>query len=135
MNSLNAYRQFAVASLDRSKRATDLVDTMGLLIMAQAWFDLAEETNQLVERDTGEARGIMEQPLISATFPRHQRAARYQAGYRKVRIPNFAEPRQVTLHVQGAGLSADRFNPCRPADFCFDCGILRATEDSNPYCF
>ncbi len=49
---------------------------MGPLIMAQAWFDLAEETSQLVERDTGEARGIMEQPLISATFPRHQRAAR-----------------------------------------------------------
>ncbi len=75
MSSENEYRRFAAASLDQSKRATDLAAKLGLLIRAEAWFDLAEQTTPLMARETGEAHRIVEQPLIGATFPRHRTEA------------------------------------------------------------
>ncbi len=82
MSSDNEYRRFAVASLDQSRRATDLPAKLGFLIMAEAWFELAEQTTPLMERDTGEAHRIVERPLIGATFPRRRIAAQ-QSGERQ----------------------------------------------------
>jgi hypothetical protein len=75
MSFENEYKRFAAASLDLTERATDLSHKVGLLIVAEAWLDLAEQTTQLVDHKADEAHEIMEQPLISATFPRQQPVA------------------------------------------------------------
>jgi hypothetical protein len=42
------YKNFAVASLNSTEGAKDLPDKAGLLIMAEAWRELAEQTTQLL---------------------------------------------------------------------------------------
>jgi hypothetical protein len=74
MSTENAYRRFAAASLDLSKRAADLAAKTNVLVMADAWLDLAEQTTQLVDHESDEAHRMMEQPLTRASFG-HQRAA------------------------------------------------------------
>jgi hypothetical protein len=59
---MNEYKRFAVASLDQTERTPDLSNKVGLLIMAEAWLDLAQETTQLVDRESNDA-SIIEQPL------------------------------------------------------------------------
>jgi hypothetical protein len=68
MSYENAYRRFAVASLDLSEKGKNLADKSRVLIVAEAWLDLAEQTTQLVERETAEAHSIIEQPLSSVTL-------------------------------------------------------------------
>ncbi len=72
MSSENQYRRFAVASLDLSERGKTLVDKSRALIVAEAWLDLAEQTTELVQRETDAAHRIIEPPLSSVTFPRHR---------------------------------------------------------------
>ena len=72
MSSENHYRRFAVASLDLSERGKNLVDKSRVLIVAEAWLDLAEQTTELVQRETDAAHRIIEPPLSSVTSPRHR---------------------------------------------------------------
>jgi hypothetical protein len=51
-----------------SERGQNLADESRVLIVAEAWLDLVEQTTQLVKRETGEAHRIIEQPL-SMTKP------------------------------------------------------------------
>jgi hypothetical protein len=44
MTSESHYKRFAVSSLNSTEGAADLSDKVGLLIMAEAWLDLAEQT-------------------------------------------------------------------------------------------
>jgi hypothetical protein len=67
MSCESAYKRFAIASLDLSERGKNLADKSRSLIVAEAWLDLADQTTPLVERETGEARRIIEQPLSSLT--------------------------------------------------------------------
>ena len=46
-----------------------------VLIVAEAWLDLAERTTPLVERESGEAHRIIERPLSNVTTPRYRSAA------------------------------------------------------------
>jgi hypothetical protein len=68
MSCQTEYRRFAVSSLDLSERGETLADKSRVLIVAEAWLDLAEQTTQLVERETGEAHRIAEQPLNGVTL-------------------------------------------------------------------
>jgi hypothetical protein len=61
------YRNFAVASLDSTEAAKDLPDKVGLLIIAEAWLELAEQTTQLVGHEAEEAHRMIELPLARAT--------------------------------------------------------------------
>jgi hypothetical protein len=67
MSSKNPYRRFAVSSLNSTEGVTDQSDKVGLLIMAEAWLDLAEQTTQVVDHEADEAHSIMEQPLKRAS--------------------------------------------------------------------
>jgi hypothetical protein len=69
------YRDFAVASLNSTEGAKDLTDKVGLLIMAEAWLELAEQTTQLVSHEAEEAHRMIERPLARATVQRHQQPA------------------------------------------------------------
>jgi hypothetical protein len=71
MPSESQYRRFAVASLKSTEGVTDLSNKVGLLIRAEAWLDLAEQTTQRVDKDGGEAHRMMEQPLKRASFQGH----------------------------------------------------------------
>ena len=62
-------------SLDLSERGTDLANKTRVLIVAEAWLDLAERTTPLVERESGEAHRIIERPLSNVTTPRYRSAA------------------------------------------------------------
>jgi hypothetical protein len=75
MTTQNAYRRFAATTLDVSKRAPDLATKTSVLVMADAWLDLAERTTQLVDHESDEAHMMMEQPLARASFQGHLRAA------------------------------------------------------------
>jgi hypothetical protein len=61
------YRNFAVASLNSTEGAKDLADKVGLLIIAEAWLELAEQTTQLVGHEADEAHRMIELPLTRAT--------------------------------------------------------------------
>ena len=74
-SSKNAYRRFAAASLDFNERATDVAAKTRVLIMAEAWLDLAERTTQLMDHESDEAHRLMERPLKRASFQSHQQAA------------------------------------------------------------
>jgi hypothetical protein len=52
MSFENKYKRFAAASLDLTEKAKDLPDKVGVLIMAEAWLDLVEQTTQLVSTPT-----------------------------------------------------------------------------------
>jgi hypothetical protein len=60
------YKNFAVASLNSTERAKDLTDKVGLLIIAEAWLELAEQTTQLLGHEA-EAHRMIERPLTRAT--------------------------------------------------------------------
>ena len=72
MSFKNEYKRFAVRSLDQTERAADPTDKLGRLIVAEAWLDLAEQTNQLVDHEAEEAHSIIEQPLKAASCRGHQ---------------------------------------------------------------
>ena len=57
-----------------SERGTNLADKTRVLIVAEAWLDLAERTMPLVERESGEAHRIIEQP-----FPAGASGLRFRA--------------------------------------------------------
>ena len=61
------YKNFATASLNSTEGAKNLTDKAGLLIIAEAWLDLAEQTTQLVRHEADEAHRMIEQPLTRAT--------------------------------------------------------------------
>jgi hypothetical protein len=61
------YKNFAVASVNSTESAKDLTDKVGLLIIAEAWLELAGQTTQLVSHEAEEARGMIERPLTRAT--------------------------------------------------------------------
>jgi hypothetical protein len=69
------YRNFATASLNSTEGAKDLTNKVGLLIMAEAWLELAEQTTQLVGHEAKEAHRMIEQPLTRAAVQSHQQAA------------------------------------------------------------
>jgi hypothetical protein len=71
MTSESQYRRFAVACLNSTEGVTDLSNKVGRLIMAEAWFDLVEQTTQRVDNDGGEAHRIIEQPLKRAGVHGH----------------------------------------------------------------
>ena len=57
------YKNFAVASLNSTEGVKDLTHKVGLLIIAEAWLELAEQTTQLVGHEAEEAHIMIEQPL------------------------------------------------------------------------
>ena len=61
------YRNFAVASLGSTEGVADLPDKVGLLIIAEAWLELAEQTTQLVGHEAEEAHKMIELRLTRAT--------------------------------------------------------------------
>jgi hypothetical protein len=63
MTSENEYSRFAAASLNSAESAIDLSAKAGLLILAGAWLDLAEQTTQTVDHEADEAHSMIEQPL------------------------------------------------------------------------
>jgi hypothetical protein len=69
------YKNFATASLNSTEGAKDLTDKVGLLIMAEAWLELAEQTTQLVGHEAKEAHRMIERPLTRAAVQSHQQAA------------------------------------------------------------
>jgi hypothetical protein len=75
VSSKNEYRRFAAASLESTEKGADLTTKTHLLIMADAWLDLAERTTQLIDREADEAHRIMEQPLTRATVNWYRQAA------------------------------------------------------------
>ena len=71
MSSESQYKRFAAASLNSTEVATDLSNKVGLLIMAEAWIDLAEQTTQIVDHKAHEAHSMIEQPLKRASVQGH----------------------------------------------------------------
>ncbi len=61
------YKNFAVATLNSTERAKDLTDKVGLLIIAEAWLELTEQTTQLLGHEAEEAHRIIERPLTRVT--------------------------------------------------------------------
>jgi len=57
------YKNFAVASLNSTEGAKDRTHKVGLLIIAEAWLELAEQTTQVVAHEAEEAHRMIEQPL------------------------------------------------------------------------
>jgi hypothetical protein len=51
------------ASLNSAECAIDLSAKAGLLILAGAWHDLAEQTTQTVDHEADEPHSMIEQPL------------------------------------------------------------------------
>jgi hypothetical protein len=69
------HKNFAIASLNSTEGAKDLSDKVGLLIIAEAWLELAEQTTQLMGHEAEEAHRMIERPLTRAIVQRHQQAA------------------------------------------------------------
>ena len=69
MSFKNEYKRFAITSLDQ---AADSADKFGRLIVAEAWIDLAEQTNQLVDTKPRKPTRLVEQPLKAASCRGHQ---------------------------------------------------------------
>jgi hypothetical protein len=55
MTSKSQYKRFAVSSFNSTEGAADVSDKVGLLIIAEAWLDLAEQTAQIVDQEVDEA--------------------------------------------------------------------------------
>ena len=66
------YKNFAAASLNSTEGAKDITDKVGLLIIAEAWLELVEQTTQLMGHEAEEAHKIIGGPLAMATAQRHQ---------------------------------------------------------------
>jgi hypothetical protein len=61
------YKNFPMASLNSTEGAKDLTEKVGLLIVAEAWLELAEQTTQLLGHEAEEAHRMIERPLTRAT--------------------------------------------------------------------
>ena len=57
------YKNFATASLNSTEGVKVLTDKVGLLIIAEAWLELAEQTTQIVGHEAEEAHRMIELPL------------------------------------------------------------------------
>jgi hypothetical protein len=66
-----SYKRFAASSLNSTEGVTCVSDKVRLLIMAEAWLDLAEQTTQIVDHESDEAHGMIEQPLRRARVHGH----------------------------------------------------------------
>ncbi len=66
-----SYKRFAASSLNSMEGITSVSDKMRLLIMAEAWLDLVEQTTQMVDHEFNEAHDMIEQPLRRATVQGH----------------------------------------------------------------
>ena len=66
-----SYKRFAASSLHSTEAVTGVSDKVRLLIMAEAWLDLAEQTTQMVDHESDEAHGMIEQPLRRAGVQGH----------------------------------------------------------------
>ena len=71
MTSESHYKRFGVACLNSTEDAPDLPDKVGMLIVAEAWLDLAEQTTQVMDHDANEAHSMLEQPLKRASVQGH----------------------------------------------------------------
>jgi hypothetical protein len=71
VTSQNEYRRFAIVSLSSTESATDLSDKVGLLILAEAWLDLAEQTTQVTGHESDEAHYLIEQLLKQGSRQSH----------------------------------------------------------------
>jgi hypothetical protein len=60
-----------VASLNSTGTATDLSSKVGVLILADAWLDLAEQTTQTVDHEADEAHSMLQKPLRRASVQGH----------------------------------------------------------------
>jgi hypothetical protein len=65
------HSRFAVSSLIATETATDLSGKVAVLILADAWLDLAEQTTQTVDHEAHEAHSMMQQPLRRASVQGH----------------------------------------------------------------
>ncbi len=66
------YKNFAAASIKSTEGAKDLTEKVGLLIIAEAWLELAEQTTQLMSNEAEEAYRMIELPLAMTTAQLHQ---------------------------------------------------------------
>jgi len=60
-----------VAFLNSTGTATDLSSKVGVLILADAWLDLAEQTTQTVDHEADEAHSMLQKPLRRASVQGH----------------------------------------------------------------
>jgi hypothetical protein len=65
MCSEHECKQFAATFLELAKRATEPVDKSHLVVMAEAWLDLADRTARLADD-----RVCTKRPLVRETFAR-----------------------------------------------------------------
>jgi hypothetical protein len=72
MSFKNEYKRFAITSLVQTEKAGDAAGKLGRLIVAEAWLDLVEQTNQLVDHEAEDAHWIIEQPLKAGSCRGHQ---------------------------------------------------------------
>lgn len=69
MGKIDEYRSFAAACLDLARAAADRAEKARLLLMAEAWLDLADRTATLIKRPF---REFAEHPLVCRTLgPAH----------------------------------------------------------------
>jgi hypothetical protein len=61
MSKIDEYRSFAAACLDLAKSTADHTDKTRLLLMAEAWLDLADRTAALIKNPL---RRFVEHPLV-----------------------------------------------------------------------
>jgi len=61
MSKIDEYRSFAAVCLDLAKSAADRTDKTRLLLMAEAWLDLADRTAALIKSPL---RRFVEHPLV-----------------------------------------------------------------------
>jgi hypothetical protein len=71
MTSKSAYSRFAVSSLNSTGTAANLSTKVGVLILADAWLTLAEQTTQTVDHETDEAHSMVQRPLRRASVQGH----------------------------------------------------------------
>jgi hypothetical protein len=71
MTSKSEYSSFAVSSISSTQSVTDLSGKVSLLILADAWLDLVEQTTQTVHHEADEARSMMQHPLRRAGVNGH----------------------------------------------------------------
>jgi hypothetical protein len=65
------YKRFATSSLYSTEGVASVSDKVRLLIVAEAWLDLVEQTTQMVDHEFDEAHDMIEQPLRRATVQGH----------------------------------------------------------------
>jgi hypothetical protein len=65
MGKTNEYKSFAAACLDLANATTDRINKTRLLLMAEAWLDLADRTAALIRRPV---RKLAEHPLVRRTL-------------------------------------------------------------------